>query len=206
MPRIIAGMHALHDDGTLPGIAHPSEIFPGDDRAFEQDTDVAARHGAFAGQLHVRKYFRPTIGEVIDDPAWTCDELPRVRKASPDITLQDGTDAVAAVALAHAGDRRVDRDDEHLETSGFRARDRGLRYVASTRDVELKPQRSVRSLPHFLQSGAGECREDIGASSLIRGARRMQLAFRIEHAAEADGRQQEWQIERLAEHRRPQVA
>ena len=78
-------------------------------------------------------------------------ELPEVRQAAAPVGRQQRADAVAVVALTHAGDGRVDRDDEHRVAGRTRARHARFRDRAAAGHVELIPERAAGLLADFLE-------------------------------------------------------
>ena len=149
-------MHALDDDRSLPGVAHPPQVLPRDDRLLEQGAHVAAGHRAHVWQLDVRKHFRCAVGDEVHDPPRARNELTRVRHARPEAPLKQVPDAMSKVALAHACNRRIDGHDQHGIARRFRARDRGFRHCAATRDIELIPERTPGPFADFFESSAGK--------------------------------------------------
>ena len=110
------------------------------------------------------------------------------------------------VALAHTGDRRVDGHDERAVAGRFRARDGRFGHRAAAWDVELIPERAAGVVADFFEPRAGERGQDVAGAGGARLASGVDLATRIEHAAETDRREHERQCERGAEHGRAQVA
>src|SRR5262249_48681165 len=157
------------------------------------------------GQFDIREDAWPAVREVIEYPSGTRDELPRIRKAAQQITLEDGPDAMPEVAFAHARDWGIHGHDEGRISRRARSRHRRFRDITAPRDVQLKPERAARRLTDFLEPCAGKSREDVRGSRFIGCAGGVQFTFRIEHAAEADGGKEEWQVERGAQHSRSEI-
>ena len=114
--------------------------------------------------------------------------------------------AVAHVALAQAGDGRVDGDDQRGTSGGVRAFDRAQRDVAAADEVELIPDGTARRCCHVLDRAAGQRRQDVRRARRACRASGRFFTARVEHPAAADRREQNGQIERRAEHRRSQIA
>ena len=91
------------------------------------------------------KHARRAVGEVVEHPSRARRRTARgtagSRRQSP---AEQRADAVAEVALAHAGHRRVDRDDERRVAGRACARDRSPRRPSRPpRHVELIPERTA---------------------------------------------------------------
>src|SRR3954451_14382424 len=138
LARIVRGVHALRDDRTLPRLADPFEIIPADHRLFERRADIRVRHRPVF-QHDVRKLHQAAVAQVAVQPARPGEELKEVREHREGRTGDELLHAVAQIALAHAGDRPVDRDDERRTAAALRALDCCQRDVASADDVQLIP-------------------------------------------------------------------
>ena len=110
------------------------------------------------------------------------------------------------VALAEAGDRRVDGDHEPGEAGDARALDRALGGGPPADQVELVEHRGRRGRLHVLEPMAGDRREDAPGAGRAGGARGGHLALGVHHPQVADGRQHERQRQIAPEHARTQVA
>ena len=74
--------------------------------------------------------------------------------ALPELAGHEAGQPVAQVALAHAGDGGVNRDDERREARGAGPLDARGRHVASTHEVQLIPGRAGRGRLHVLEPAA----------------------------------------------------
>src|SRR6185369_17954227 len=133
-------------------------------------------------------------------------ELTRVRHARPEAPLKQRPDAMSKVALAHARNRRIDGHDQRGIARRFRARDRGFRHRAATRDIELIPERTARAFADFFESSARKRGQDVARAGGARFTRGVDLASRIEHAAEADRSEHEGKRQRSSKHGCAQIA
>ncbi len=113
--------------------------------------------------------------------------------------------AVAEIALAQACHRRVDRHDERGAACRPRALEGGQRDIAAADEIDLVPHWTGGARPDFVDARAGERRQDVARAGVARGARRDDLATRVEHPRAAHRREQEGQRELGAEDRRAKV-
>ena len=157
--------------------------------------DVGVRHRSVR-QHDVGEVHQAAVAEERRQPARPREELPDVGQHRPRAARQQLLGAVAEIALAHAGDRRVDRDDQRGVAGVLAraaivalARRRGRRTdTAGTRP-------GPASTSSRLRAGSPRASTGVDRAGGSGRARRDFLAARLEHAAAADRREDERQRE-----------
>ena len=163
---IVGGENALRDDRAGPEFAEPAKIFPGDDSATERGADVDERHGAFAGNDDVGERRSPAVEEKGSEPTGTREKLRDIGKFREERAAEKFFHAVARVALAESGDRRVDGDDKGVETGLFGAVDGVLGDGATTDQIKLIPGRAFGGGADVFQGMAGDGGEGVDGASV----------------------------------------
>ncbi len=153
-PRIVGGVHALRDDRSAPRFADPLEVFPRRRRRFERRADIGVTHRAI-GEDDVGEVHQAAVAEEGIEPAGPREHLTEIGDRR-EIAREQLLDAVARVALAHAGDRRVDRDDQRLVAARLGATDRLQRDIAAADEIQLIPRVAGRRLFDVFHRAAGQ--------------------------------------------------
>ena len=199
-PRVVVGLNALEDNRALPHASDPGEIAPRHDRLLERSDDVGVRHGAASRQDDVRKVHQPAVAE---EPA---SHRGRSRScgtngsmvAAPAAKLPG---AVANIAFAESGDRRVDRHHERGEAAGARAHHRRRRDVPAAHEVQLVQPGPLRRRLDVFEPAPRERRQNVGDARFTRGKGGDRSPSGIEEAAASQGRQEQRQRNRLPQDR-----
>ena len=160
LPRIVGGVDALRDDRSAPRVANPLEVVPRCRRRFERGADIGVTHRA-VGEHDVGEVHQAAVGEEGREPSGAHEHLAEVRDRGQ-VHREEFLDAVARIALAHAGDRRVDGDDQRFVAGRpSRARSPSSRRRGRRRDrAETRPVRRSRlsRLPCGSRTASTACR------------------------------------------------
>ena len=203
-PRVVADVHTLDDDRTVPEVADPPQVAPRHGRLLERRADVRVQHRAVR-EDDVGEFHQAAVAEEAGEPARAREKLPDVRKHVERIAREQLFDAVAQIALAHARDRRVDRDDENRIAGGARALEHRGGDVAPAEQIHLIPGRTWRRGADVLQPGARQRRKRVDGAGGAGDPRGDLLAVRMEHPRAADRPEEERERDRRAEDRRLQI-
>ena len=129
------------------------KIGPADRRLFERGADVGVRHRSIR-QDDVGEVHQATVTDEAGEPSWTKEKLMHVGQHRPRVARQEFFRPVPEVPLAQSGHCRVDGDEERRGAGFLRALEAGSGNVTSTDQIELVPQRSLRSGADFVDAAA----------------------------------------------------
>jgi hypothetical protein len=127
------------------------------------------------------------------------------RQLFPERSADQFLDAVADVTLALSGDRGIDGQDQRRESCRLRSGDAGSRDVPPADEVHLVPRRSAGRCPDVFEPASRQGGQDVRCTGGAGSFRRRDFTARIEQPAAADRCEQERQVERGAQHGRPQI-
>ena len=204
-PRVVADVHALDDDLALPGVADPFEVGPCDDRRFERACRHRRRASALPGQDDVGKLHQAAVAEEAGQPARLYRELHDERQHLPGIPGDELLHAVAKIALTHAGDRRIDGDDNRGVAGLARASDCRAGDVVAADEIQLIPGRPGGRVLDVFEQAARQRRQRVDRAKRSGHAGGHFLAARVEHPRASDRRQDDRHGDLGAEHGRAHV-
>ena len=99
----------------MPDLPYPSQVFPSNDGVGQSSGDIAKRHRTIVGNEDVLKFGYVAVQEKRREPAGIGKDVRQVGKFCEQRSAQPFPHAVSLIAFAHAGDGRIDSDDQAVK-------------------------------------------------------------------------------------------
>jgi hypothetical protein len=181
---------AFHDDRAGPHFSDPVQIVPGYSGVGERGGDIHQLHGPFTGDGDVFELGDSSIGEKCGEPARVREKLREKRELGEERAAEKLLHAVARIAFAHSGDRRVHGDDQRGEAGAAGTVDAAFGGGAASQEIELIPRGAFCGGFHVFQFVARDGGEDVAGACFARGFGGGDFSAGMHQAAVADGGEQ----------------